>query len=455
MAGRTSAGIGVGIAITVLAVLSAALFVLTMVFYSQKQAADREIAAARGRNDLFIRDVEREMPTVREVIQQARGKSAVAHLMEQQSLVMRTVSGRPDMSVTDMQTQAGALLSQGESLMGRIRSQASKIQELERQVANAEASRRSAQQDAQAEADRIGRIEREAQATIADLTSQIGDYQGRINMYRDNVDTLEVQMREQIERRTDSHTQRERALSERLSRLQTENALLQDQVASLRGVRSGDTLRPMAEEALVDGRVVEIRPGSNEVVISLGRQDKIQLGMTFSVYADASRLRPDPTTGEYNEGKAVVEVIDIDRDTSRARIVRESRGNPITRGDVIANPVYDPKKEYRFVVYGNFDVNRDGLATREEGEDLKSLIRSWGGIVQSDLTGGVDFLVLGQKPVLPPQPGPDAPLEVLQEYVRLQTVVSNYDQLFARAASTSIPVLNENRLYTLIGSIPD
>jgi hypothetical protein len=375
--------------------------------------------------------------------------------MEQQSLIMRTVSGRPDMSVTDMQVQAGSLLSQGESLMGRIRSQAAKISELERQVIDAEASRRLAQQDAQAEADRIARIEREAQSSLSDLTGQIGDYTTRINTYRDNVDDLQVQMQEQIERRTDTHTQRERALSERVSALQTENALLQDQVARLRGERSSDALRPGAEEALVDGRVLEIRGASNEVVLSLGRRDKIQLGMTFSVYRDASGLRPDSETGEYNDGKAVVEVIDIDVDTCRARVIRESRGNPITRGDVVANPVYDPRKEYRFVVFGNFDVNRDGLASRAEGEDLAALIRSWGGLVQDDLTGGVDFLVLGQKPVLPPQPGPDAPIEVLQEYVRLQRIVGRYDELFGRAASTSIPVLNENRLYTLIGAIPD
>ena len=52
-------------------------------------------------------------------------------------------------------------------------------------------------------------------------------------------------------------------------------------------------------------------------------------------------------------------------------------------------------------------------------------------------------------------PGPDAPWEVLQEYVRLQRIVKRYDELFDRAIASSIPVLNENRLYTLLGSIPD
>ena len=33
-------------------------------------------------------------------------------------------------------------------------------------------------------------------------------------------------------------------------------------------------------------------------------------------------------------------------------------------GDVIANAVYDPKKSYRFVVFGAFDTDGDGVATQ-------------------------------------------------------------------------------------------
>jgi len=222
----------------------------------------------------------------------------------------------------------------------------------------------------------------------------------------------------------------------------------------LRGT-SEDALKPKDEFALVDGNIIEIRPTAGEVVIDLGRRDKVVLGQTFSVYRDGADKSPDLDSGEYNDGKAVIEIVDIRPDTSRARIVRESRGNPIVRGDIIANPVYDPKKEYTFVVYGQFDANQDGMATSLETAELAALIQNWGGTVQDDLSGGVDFLVMGRKPLLPPQPGPGAPIEVLQEYVRLQRMVAKYDELFKTAVATSIPVLNENRLYTLIGAFPD
>lgn len=454
MAGRTSAGVGVGVAITVLAVLCAALFVLTMVFYSQRQAAERDIAALREGNDVFIRPHERETPAVREVVTRAGRDSAISYLMKNQQQIMRTVSGRADMQFTDLEQQAGGVLSQGESLLGKIRSQQAQIRDLEARVTAAEGARAQAQQDARAEAARVQSIEDTARKATDDLRAEIGDYQRRIEEYRRNVDRLEGQMREQLANRTAEHETRETDLSNRINVLSQENLVLKDQLKILRG-QSDDALKPKDEYALVDGQIIEIRPVAGEVVISLGRKHHVVLGQTFSVYRDAAALSPSLETGQYAEGKAVIEVVDIDQNTSRARIVRESRGNPIVRGDVIANPVYDPNKIYRFLVYGNFDTNRDGIASKEEATDLEAVIREWGGVIESDLTGGVDFLVLGQKPVLPPQPGPDAPWEVLQEYVRLQRIVARYDELFERAISAAVPVLNENRLMTLIGSIPD
>lgn len=457
MAGRTSAGVGVGVAITVLAVLCAALFVLTMVFYSQRQAAELEIAGLSERNDMFIKDNERQLPNVQEAVTKAGRESLVTYLMNTQRQMMRTASGRPDMSVEDFEQQAtgdNGVLAQGESLLGKLRTLNGQIGDLQRRVADAEAARAQAQQDAQAEASRVQAIEKSARESTQQLEADIGEYQRLIQEYRRNVDRLEGQMREQLDRQTADSQQRQDELSDSLAVAQQTILLLKDQIKRLRG-ESDDALKPKDEYALVDGQIIEIRPVASEVVISLGRKDHVVLGQTFSVYRDAAALSPSLETGEYSEGKAVIEVVDIDQDTSRARIVRESRGNPIVRGDVIANPVYDPNKIYRFLVYGNFDTNRDGIASKEEASDLEALIRDWGGVIENDLTGGIDFLVLGQKPVLPPQPSPDAPWEVLQEYVRLQRIVSRYDELFAQSISSSIPVLNENRLMTLLGSIPD
>ncbi len=454
MAGRTSAGVGVGVAITILAVLCAALFVLTMVFYSQQAAAVRQVNTLEDANNTFVKSNERESQAVRDVITKARGKSAIAYLMETNSGMMQTVSGRADMKLEEFDQTSSGLLSPGESLFGKIRSLQSEIQDLNRQVTDADAARAQAKQDSDTAIARVAGIEDAAKVAQQELQAQVSDYQSRVDEYRAQIDRLEEKMQAQLDRRTDDFAERERTLASQNARLQEELLLAIDQLDRLRGT-SEDALKPKDEFALVDGNIIEIRPTAGEVVIDLGRRDKVVLGQTFSVYRDGAALSPDLDSGEYNDGKAVIEIVDIRPDTSRARIVRESRGNPIVRGDIIANPVYDPKKEYTFVVYGQFDANQDGMATSLETAELAALIQNWGGTVQDDLSGGVDFLVMGRKPLLPPQPGPGAPIEVLQEYVRLQRMVAKYDELFKTAVATSIPVLNENRLYTLIGAFPD
>ncbi len=73
----------------------------------------------------------------------------------------------------------------------------------------------------------------------------------------------------------------------------------------------------------------------------------------------------------------------------------------------------------------------------------------------SEISGDTDFVVLGEKPILPPAPGRDAPVAVIQEFVRLQQEIQRYDDLLFKAGSTSMPVLNANRLRTLIGDFPN
>jgi hypothetical protein len=67
------------------------------------------------------------------------------------------------------------------------------------------------------------------------------------------------------------------------------------------------------------------------------------------------------------------------------------------------------------------------------------------------LAGNVDFLVLGERPILPPKPTPESPVEVIREYMRLNSLVEQYDRFLEQAQSTSVPILNQNRLFTLIG----
>ena len=232
--------------------------------------------------------------------------------------------------------------------------------------------------------------------------------------------------------------------------LKNQNLVLNETISKMRGSGQRNLLTGADEFALVDGRVAGVNQAAGEVFIDLGFDDKVVLGMTFAVYSDARSIRPD-ASGEYPKGKATLEVINVGSESSSCRVLNEIRGNPVVKGDVIANAVYDPNKTYKFVVYGIFDANGDGRSTEAEAEDIKSVISSWGGQIADDLVGDIDFLVLGDKPRTGPPPPSGAPIEVVLEYQRLLNKATRYDDLLKQATVTSLPVLNQNRLYTLVG----
>ena len=152
-----------------------------------------------------------------------------------------------------------------------------------------------------------------------------------------------------------------------------------------------------------------VSPDGKQVVINVGSSQKVPLGITFAVYSEAKQIRVDDKTGEYKRGKAVIEVINVGGYTATCRVNAETKGSPVVKGDVVANAVYDPSKTYKFVVFGNFDTNGDGIATPLEKSDMVAMIEGWGGKVATELAGDIDFLVLGEKPILPPGPPPAAP----------------------------------------------
>ncbi len=457
MASRTSTGVAMAVTLTIFIVLTVALFVTTMVFLSGKQRAERELVAFNDNNREIINEAERGAERVRSAVRlaQQENESLVASLLNGNRRLARLVAGNENLTPAEVTERAEAQASlSGASLLDRVDRFKRQIADLERQLEEERGRFRAASQDASSELNRFrGAIADNSQA-ISGATGEIGEYRNQVQGFRDELEAFtesEVKERDQI-RSSAQTTQRQ--LEDRLAALNAEVLTLRDQLRRARGEGASDALRPIDEYALVDGEVAGINPLDNTVDISLGRGDKIVVGMTFGVYSQAGDLRPDIDTGEYQPGKADIEVISISEDSATCRIVRSSLGNPVVRGDVIANPVFDPNKTYVFVVQGDFDVNGDGVPTPQERDDLAGLIERWGGTVVPDIRGDVDFLVLGSPPVQPPVPPAGAPIQVVNEFVRLKQANSTYTELFNKARDSSIPVLNANRLRTLLGALP-
>lgn len=458
MAARTGASIGVAVTITILGLASVLLFVTTLVFYGQAQRSMGDLQQAQDEYAEFISDAQREHATVRAVLDEARGerRSVVEHLMLTRAELLTATSGDQSMSQAAFNQRLSAIEgTESQSLFDLVDAKNSEIARLIERAEIAEDGRRTAQIAAENEAERVASIEAAFGSRGEMLQEDVDGAMAQLVQARDGYKDLADKLARQME---ESEAEYETEISELngiVDDVRNQLIVQSDQLARARGENNADRLLPFAQEALVDGRIDQVDRAVNEVILSIGRQDKVVLGMTFAIYSSPTDIRPDDVTGEYPEGKGVIEVVRVEDGFSRARIVQASDGNPILRGDVIANAVYDPKKTYKFVVQGLFDTNSDGLATRYETDELAALIERWGGTIVDELTGDLDFLVLGAKPVLPVRPGPSAPIAVLNEYNRLIREVDRYNNLRLSAETTSVPLLNANRLQTLIGDFPD
>ena len=455
MAARTSAGAGVVITISLLGAIAFGLFVVSVILYGDNLDYAKQIEDTEQNYRDYVREADRADPAIATDFAKARqqGVSLVRYLTNSLDTTYTKVTGNKSDRLDELTTKTSAVpgASTG-NLLAVIRSMQGRIDSLTQSVADAEAAREQAQQNLQAEADRTQALQRQQAETVAALQSQINNLQADNNAYREGFQGTEQQLQARISQLQGNLEQAQNDARTRIRDLEQKNLLLEDQIASLQRQGRGESLSPKDEFSLVDGTVANTNPGQNEVFISIGRRQNVILGMNFAVYGDETQIRPD-AEGNYPQGKGALEVVNVGETSSRCRVLFERAGNPIVPGDVIANAVYDPNKVYKFLVAGNFDTNGDGNRTPGERTEILALIEEWGGTTTDELTGDVDFLVLGEPPVLPPQPTINSPIEIVEIYIRKENELNRYNELFEQAQRTAIPVLNENRLYTLIGRI--
>lgn len=455
MAARTSAGAGVVITISLLGAIAFGLFVVSVILYGDNLDYTKQIEDTELNYRDYVREADRADAAIAGDLGKAKaqGVSLVRYLTNSLDTTYSRVTGNKADRVEELASKTGAIPGAATgSLLNALRSMQGQIDTLTRAVADAEAARQQAQANLQAEADRVQALQQQQTQTVANLQAQISALESDNNSYRDGFQSTAQQYVTQINDLRARLEQTQNELSGRVRTLEQERLLLEDQVASLQGRGRGESLSARPEYSLVDGTVANTNPSQNEVFISIGRRQNVILGMNFAVYSDETQIRPD-AEGNYPQGKGALEVVNVGETSSRCRVLFERAGNPIVPGDIIANAVYDPNKVYKFLIAGNFDTNGDGRRTPGERTEIVALIEEWGGTTTEELTGDVDFLVLGEPPVLPPEPTITSPIEIVEIYIRRQRELVRYNELFEKAQRTAIPVLNENRLYTLIGRV--
>jgi hypothetical protein len=197
-----------------------------------------------------------------------------------------------------------------------------------------------------------------------------------------------------------------------------------------------------------DGKIILIDDSTKTVTLNIGSDNKVYRGLTFTVY---DRGVPIPKDGK---GKAEIEVFNIEKNISTARIISSNKKNPVIAEDNIANLIWDSEKTNEFVIAGDFDINGDGQIDPDGPQKIKALIEKWGGKVTATVTIDTDFLVLGKAPEIRQKPSLEevevAPL-IMEQYETSLKRLNQYKDVLKLATDMSIPVFNYERFLYFIG----
>ncbi|MHC4647188.1 MAG: BRCT domain-containing protein [Planctomycetota bacterium] len=195
-----------------------------------------------------------------------------------------------------------------------------------------------------------------------------------------------------------------------------------------------------------DGKVMLV---DNQIVhINIGTDDRVYRGLTLAIY---DKGVPFPEDGK---GKAEIEVFDVGKNVSQARVIRSERRRPIVAGDIVANLVWDSDRINTFVVVGDFDLNGDAQIEYDAFDRLKTLIEKWGGKVGDAISVDTDYLVMGKPPVVLKKPTVremESDPMAMDKYEASLQKLNHYNEIIQRARELWIPVFNTERFLYFVG----
>jgi hypothetical protein len=303
----------------------------------------------------------------------------------------------------------------------------------------------------EAHADRE-RMEREVQQKIDEMTRQITDRQATADQK-----AAEAQ---QVAREFEGY----RTKSER------DRHKLTEQVQGFR-----ESMQKLQAAGTPVGSVVSVDNLNDEVYIDRGSDDFLPLQTTFSIWSADKRgtmhwreknekFKSDARkefeeSGRSNvleprlEGgpKAYIEIVAIlGPNQAKGRITMEKNIDPITPGDLLFTPLWEPGRRKHFALGGRFDMTGKGTNDRAL---LIDLIKRQGGVIDAEVKDngtvegaievGTSYLVIGDLS--------DEADSSDQQKDNLAQVRKRVDDLQKEAKGLGIEVIDQDKLYDFMG----
>jgi len=289
------------------------------------------------------------------------------------------------------------------------------------------------------------------------LLAEKEKYQQQVNEIKQDYNDLKIMIQQTSDQQVqtlmtqlDEERANRKKLNQQLLKTEAELAIAEERMKRAQEKLHALVPPPDSEIAAYkpDGKIILIDDSAKIVHLNIGSDDHVYRGLTFSVY---EKNMPIPKDGE---GKAQIEVFNVGKNISAARIIRSDVKKPIILDDTVANLIWDSDKMNVFVVAGEFDLDDDGDIDYEAADKIKALIEKWGGRVADDISIDTDFLVLGSTPTVLKRPTFEQ-MEVdpmaMEKYEASLKKLASYKEIQTRAQTLSIPVFNAERFLYFIG----
>jgi hypothetical protein len=287
--------------------------------------------------------------------------------------------------------------------------------------------------------------------TVSSLNKQIETYQNQVDEVKAEYTTLETM----LQQTTDQQVQ---SIRDELKTVKARNEELKDEILKNQAVLAMTTermnravgklekIKPLPDGNSVayqpDGKVILFDPQSRIVHINLGSDDGVYRGLTFAIY---DKDLPIPKDGK---GKAEIEVYDVDKTISTARVINlPNPRNPIIKDDFVANLVWNKNQTNYFVVAGDF-------AKYGDAEKIGTLIAKMGGKIEEGVSVNTDFIILGTTPTLLPKPSAEQAEQnptAIEKYEVSKKLYDSYKQIEQDAKTFLIPIFNIERFLFFTG----
>jgi hypothetical protein len=248
----------------------------------------------------------------------------------------------------------------------------------------------------------IASINTTHEATLSAANARAKADAAGLALARDNAVKTQEQLAEDVKRLTDTMLTQRKAAQMDKDKQAGEINKLQNDLKAMAGVIA--TFRKVPSTMSINGQIVEMGLQGQVAYGDLGKKDGILLGLTFSIFSpiELGKAKPEP--------KAQCRVVRVMNESCELRIYEIKSDNPVIKGDLLYNPVYDRTRRLHFAMVGRMDIENN---MQDETEQLKGMIQEFGGKIDPAMTIQTDFLIVGDRPIMGPAPGAGAsPMEL-------------------------------------------